>query len=530
MLSEEVEGRIQQSSPLTLEHFRRRVSQVHLIQVDDEAYLIDKASVSVWPAYGESSHILAYLLQAARELSVEAPDWENLCSVLSGILDRPSAFPTSFTFLEPYVDDESEATSSLATLPKLAINVANDCNLSCTYCYANEGLYGSAKGLLSPEDASNMTARFIKEYDRIDEIQFMGGEPTMNLPAMLAVAETFSRAIDDGTLSHHPTYRLVTNGLKFSNTFVQFCKKYDVELTISLDGPQEIHDAARSRKNGAGSYALVRRSIEVAAQKQIKFGFEPTFSRLHLQQGMSLSTLCQWFHEEFGISILHAPPMSTNRHIDPSSDIGLSNEEKIHQYCSVTEWGIKNLLERGQVLLHDYTARILVSLSARRGNLSLCPAGTSQLALSTSGNISPCWMFTDEDEYSLGTVWKDGAILDDHAYQRLRRLNELELHAHPLCKACAIQPLCFGCKGADYHESGTTTGKPNCDYMRAMVATCISTVFRYTTDPRNPGGLAATNGTFGEQVWPDMIPSFQATKPTTKPGLVFLDMPTFRRS
>jgi len=506
-------------------YYRWRADQLHLMRDTSEAYLIDKASVSVWPIPLETAATLSQFVMDVRELPDDAAVWSDVGPVLAEILDRPTAFPEAFTLLDTVLEDETTATPSAGVLPKLAINVANDCNLACSYCYANEGLYGSSRGMLKPEDASAFAERFSSTYTAIDRVQFMGGEPTMNLTAMSIVAETFDRAVGEGRLPRPPKYQIVTNGLKFSRDFLAFCVRYGVDLTISLDGPPEIHDAGRPRKNGRGSYELVRRSIEAALDAGVAIGFEPTFSRAHLRAGMSLSDLCQWFFDEFRVPVLHAPPMSRNRHIDPAKDLGLSVEEKIEQFCRVSEWGIRNLIE-GRILIHDYTARILVSLAAQAKNHTVCPAGSSQLSVSMNGEVTPCWMFTDEPDYSLGSVWSEGELLGEHARERLQDLGEVDLHSHPLCKACSIQSVCFGCKGGDFHESGEFSGKPNCDYMRAMVATCISSVFTFASRTTSSEASAQRVPTFGERIWRDLIPTVQLSDNIQPNGLVYLPMPS----
>ena len=326
----------------------------------------------------------------------------------------------------------------------------------------------------------------------------------MNLPAIVAVVDCFERAVEDERLTRRPDYVVVSNAARLSEDFLRFCSLYGFELTVSLDGPREVHDSVRLRRDGGGSYASVRRGISAAQDAGLKIGFESTFSRCHLRAGMSLIALCQWFHDQFGVSLLHAPPVSVSRHDANAQALGLTTEEKVEQFCAVSRWGIRNLIDDGKLMLHDYTARILASLSKQERNTTICPAGTSQLSVSMSGELSSCWMFTDEPDYALGNVLSDDQdLLDGSARQRLSELEALDLGAHRSCRACAIQPVCFGCKGSDFLESGTMEGKPNCDYMRAMAATCISEVFK---PPGRSDGRARQQekATFGERIWRNM--------------------------
>ena len=58
---------------------------------------------------------------------------------------------------------------------------------------------------------------------------------------------------------------LQTNGTLLDRDWVELLGRFDVLLGISCDGPPELHDSARRDFLGRGSYAAVRRAIELLA-------------------------------------------------------------------------------------------------------------------------------------------------------------------------------------------------------------------------------------------------------------------------
>jgi len=62
------------------------------------------------------------------------------------------------------------------------LNVAQICNLKCSYCYSKDGSYGAKKGLMRFEDAKGIIDYFCKKKKRKDKfhIHFFGGEPLLN--------------------------------------------------------------------------------------------------------------------------------------------------------------------------------------------------------------------------------------------------------------------------------------------------------------------------------------------------------------
>ena len=505
-----------------------RVDPSALYVVGDaaEGYLVDKRQVKVWAIAPSLVDTVRLTLAAARSAQEENhPLDPRIAEVLEAWCGQPSHFPSGFAALESELEPEVEGDPhDRRVLPNLAINVANDCNLSCTYCYANKGFYEGPKGLLGADDARAIARRFIDEFDDVAGVQFMGGEPSMSEPAMRAVAEEFERALAAGQVTSRPTYRIVTNAVVFTPRFLDLCERHDVQLTVSLDGPQGVHDSARPRVGGSGSYDAVRRNVDVALARGLQVGFEPTFSMAHLRAGCSLVDLLCWFHDEFGVPVLHAPPMSRNRYLEDDG-LGLSVEDKVEQFCSASAWSIDRLLGTGDLLMHDYTLRILVGLSKREVNEFICPAGNSQIAVSTAGELSPCWMFTDEASVDMGSVWDREPIIEQ-AQPVLDTLAALELRDHPVCQACVMQPVCFGCKGGDFHEGSALDAKPNCDYMRAMLATVISTVLRRDRE--------SATASLGERVWPELRPVVASSlgdgpgRPPTGPRPVMLPMPRVR--
>jgi uncharacterized protein len=468
--------------------------------------LFNRQSMRLFPIESELARTLGSILQQVDQLEPNSPSASAVADILNAF--NAQELPNPLAGLLP-PERQSGASvprsqvKSSRYLHKLALNVTNDCNLACSYCYANKGVYGSpTRALLKDHDAKRYVELFADRFDYIERVQFMGGEPSMNHSAIRQTGEAFRRLVDEGKLLGVPRYTLVTNGLSFSQNFLDVCKEMQIELTISLDGPERVHDAARVRRNGRGSYAAVRKGIDRARSSGLIIGFEPTFSRAHLNNGMNLIDLVEWFHAEFGVTTLHAPPMSENRH--EKDGLGLSSNEKMREYCALTEWGIDNLLARKRYVLHTFTARILASLETRKPQSSLCPAGNSLLSVSTQGDIAPCWMYTDEAPFDMGHV-ADGDLVGAKAKEVAKLLDENELYSHPACRPCIIQPLCFGCKGGDYHATGTPFGKNNCDYMRAMVLTAIMRVYSRPEIPSTPVECYK-RPSFGEIVYEQLRP------------------------
>lgn len=144
------------------------------------------------------------------------------------------------------------------------------CNLACRYCY-----YLPDGGL--PASPLPMAEAVLENYIRQhletcpgEYVRFSwhGGEPT------LAGIAYFQRIVEIQQ-KYLPTGKRVVNGLQTNGTLLddrwgRFLATHHFTVGLSLDGPEEIHNAYRRRRDGTGTFAgalagwncLQRHSVE----------------------------------------------------------------------------------------------------------------------------------------------------------------------------------------------------------------------------------------------------------------------------
>lgn len=64
-------------------------------------------------------------------------------------------------------------------------------------------------------------------------------------------------------LSNRYVLRVQTNGLLLKNTILDLCAKYDVQLSVSIDGPQALHDFERVDFKSQGTHQKVENAINL---------------------------------------------------------------------------------------------------------------------------------------------------------------------------------------------------------------------------------------------------------------------------
>jgi uncharacterized protein len=170
------------------------------------------------------------------------------------------------------VTAESGATGGDPPLAAtFVLKIAERCNLNCSYCYMyNKGdtSFRERPKLMSRAVASAMLER-IGAYGRRHEIPRIslalhGGEPLL---AGLDWAEWFlgeaTRVGDAAGIEF--AFAMQTNGTLLDREWVELMARYDARLGVSCDGPPEVHDRERVDHGGRGSYAAVRRALDLLA-------------------------------------------------------------------------------------------------------------------------------------------------------------------------------------------------------------------------------------------------------------------------
>jgi uncharacterized protein len=158
--------------------------------------------------------------------------------------------------------------SSFIPIQDFIFKVTSRCNLNCSYCYMyNKGdLSYLQQPKVMPVAVVDAAIERIRAYSsasgtRRVSIILHGGEP-------LLAGQTFFRRFVEKANSElkpdiQPVFNMQTNGALLDQSWLALLRELDIRFGISLDGPESINDANRVDHRGRGSYARVRRAIDL---------------------------------------------------------------------------------------------------------------------------------------------------------------------------------------------------------------------------------------------------------------------------
>lgn len=164
------------------------------------------------------------------------------------------------------------------TVPALqfTLKVTSRCNLACTYCYvyAKGDETWRAQPRFMSDEVLAQTVRRIREHcvqvgQTQADIVFHGGEPTLIGAARFAQwCATIRGGLEDLV---RVRLTIQTNATLLDDRWARVLRENDVTVGVSVDGPPEVHDAARVDHAGRGSHAAVLAGLDLLRRAGVPY-------------------------------------------------------------------------------------------------------------------------------------------------------------------------------------------------------------------------------------------------------------------
>ncbi|MGI5817797.1 MAG: radical SAM protein [Armatimonadota bacterium] len=345
------------------------------------------------------------------------------------------------------------------------LHVTHDCNLRCAYCYADGGSYGRPRCEMPREIAATAINWAAATFGGVRTLQFFGGEPLLNPRLIFEVCEYFTALRDAGQLDELPRFALVTNGVLADTRVMDMMRRYDIAATVSIDGPAQVHDALRGEGTFAAADDFARRCLDAG---DVALDFECTYTPRHLEQGISVVDLIDFFAERYGRDVTHIAHVSAPE----GGALYLADEVKAAVYAEAARYSVRQLLE-GRARANSFSWRVMDALRTREPIGAYCPAGSGTMAVDPEGYLYPCFMFAGEDDFRVARFTEDGRVVDDRLAEVAPVVSLCDKSAHPDCAQCWAAPLCSGCIGGDFFACGDATARTSCATTKAIAEAVI---------------------------------------------------------
>jgi uncharacterized protein len=386
---------------------------------------------------------------------------------------------------QDYVQEPVQDPPADFPLQTLVMNLTNQCNLACTYCYE----FGEDK-VATPEgkekfmdlETAKTSVNLLLEQSlgrHAVHITFFGGETLMNFPLLKnVVAYANEQAAAQGRTID---FSLTTNATLLTPAIIEFLSANNIGVTVSMDGPPELHDKLRVFANGRGSYDIIAPRVKALIQGHRT---RPITARVTLTNGVTdVVRIYRHLKQDLGFHEVGFAPVTTSP--DRLYAIGEKGMDGVLDQFHVLAKEWLEYALRGEMHGFSNVSDTIAELYQGVNKSHPCGAALGLVGVGPSGDIAPCHRFVDSDTHALGNV-KTGIDKEkQHAF-----LDRGHIKGKYDCHSCFARPLCAGgCHHEAFVRYGDT-GHANlhyCDWIRDWTATCLNIYGEVSA--KNPGFL-----------------------------------------
>ena len=328
----------------------------------------------------------------------------------------------------------------------LFLNLTNDCNLMCDYCWQHKTPDGMSR------DTMLKSLEYFLALNKGEEllcIDFFNGESMLKYDLIKeAIGYCRKYAPSDKKLS----FNILTNGTLFNEERLNFFENQpELNLTISLYGDEETHNQSRRYRNGKGSWKDVIKYIDRLVNMNTFFSvvISPNMIDKLVENVRSLYALgCKKLILQFAII--------KSGWNEKEMEIAKNELRRlVHFYLSEVD------RDSGlEIFIIDYMIKALqrrdgMDVPCAVGHLMCNPLKKRRsIAISPDGKIYPCsgLASTNEDDFCIGDI-KEGIDpeKEESFYEKITFPELSKIYSQESCKNCENRDFCWrGCSAMRY--------------------------------------------------------------------------------
>lgn len=299
----------------------------------------------------------------------------------------------------------------------LVLWLTTACNLRCRYCYRKDDTC-----MAMSEDVALAALSLAAASGLSFHVQLAGGEPTLEPDMIEFVGRTVREARWPATLA------VQTNGTLVDRHLVKLCRRYDIGIGVSVDGPPDVQEELR------GMSGATFRGLALLEASGTPVRVTTVLSSVNVGRLYDLALLLARFTNIRGIGL------------DPLVMTGRA-EGKCHLHPSAVSLrsGVEELLMALEYMKDTYAVSIrwreleavrralVEGESARPYCHACCGEG---IAAHSDGSVYPCGQAIGDPDLAAGTV-------DAVDWERLRTCYQ-GLTLNGSCSSCPLENRCPG--------------------------------------------------------------------------------------
>jgi len=299
------------------------------------------------------------------------------------------------------------------------------CNFRCPYCFEHT----QKDVVFMSSETINQLISFIQSFESIKSVSitWYGGEPTIN--HAFDVVREITHRIKELDLDFKEG-GLITNAYLLGKDKIDQLNDLNINnVQITIDGPQEIHDARRILDSGRPTFQRIMENIDVLMNSSYT-GSCNIRANLDQTNLSSFFNIRKYLLERFqGKSLtVYAGHVDTTTDKDRDSNCNLCAQEW-------TDFTVKQFKE-----LNTPSGEGVYPLGAV---FNICSANTrNSFVVGPEGELYKCWEDVGQKDMVVGNVSEDTPVTNNELVSLYSIGTDPFLDQE--CKECAVFPICSG--------------------------------------------------------------------------------------
>lgn len=324
----------------------------------------------------------------------------------------------------------------------LILKSTNGCNLDCKYCSLGKKDNPSKMDKNLCYESIAYACEVCKN-DNQNEINIIlhGGEPT------IVDMDIYEFAIDKAKLNF-PEINIIismqSNAYYINDRIIEFCKKYNISVGISLDGDSHTHDSVRVTKSGKPTFSTIENNVQKLRENNINVNGLIVLSQAVIESDFSYLK----FFEKYNMHLKINPLLNYGNALD-NEYLFLQNKQYANYLIKLFKYSIE---VNSPVIISPIDK--IINAILKDSHVRQCTFSKNCndhfLCIDYAGDIFPCGKYADLKSFSLGNI--SDKNYDIHNHKILTEMKKRKTTLMPeKCKVCKYLKYCNSGCNAECH-------------------------------------------------------------------------------
>lgn len=360
----------------------------------------------------------------------------------------------------------------------MTLQVTQQCNFRCEYCvysgsYSNRTHTNKRMSISTAFKGIDFLINHSKNSNEII-LGFYGGEPLLEFDLIKKCIDYAEKKAEGRNLQ----FAMTTNGSLLTDDIISYLSKHNVNLTISLDGPKEIHDIHRKfASNNCGTFNTVMKNII-----NLKTNY-PTYTEKILFNAVidaqnNFNCIDEFFTKDKTVKDINMmSSLISNKYSNSNIQISDSyNSQTEYELFKIFYYKVKkkDIENCSRIMMQEYFRIVQLGsemlpqekLPAKMHHGGPCIPGVQRLFMNVDGFLYPCEKASETSEHM-----KIGHIDSGFDIEKSRKILNIGKIDEDSCKNCWAIRLCILCAPCidDTHSFSSKLKYKHCANMKAML-------------------------------------------------------------